>query len=141
MADRPARIAVGWACENDLVWLFRHDPHISKAMMRQKVACHEVAVAHKAGEPIGLLRYSLFCDWIPFIVFVFVPEDQRGRGAGSRLVAFLERQMRRRRCRFVMVSSRSDGHSQHFWRKLGYRDAGSLQPSDEPFELLFTKRL
>jgi GNAT superfamily N-acetyltransferase len=127
--------------DSDLEWLFRYDPHIPKHLMREKVARYEVVVARKAGKAIGLLRYSFFCDWIPFIIFLFVLEDQRGRHVGSRLVAFFERQMRRRRFRIAMVSSRSEGHSQHFWRKLGYCDAGSLLLPDEPFELLFTKRL
>ncbi len=110
-------------------------------MMRDKIARREVAVARKAGKAAGVLRYSLFCDWIPFIVFLFVLEDQRRLGVGSRLVAFLEQQARRRRSRFVMVSSRSDEQAQHFWRKVGYRDAGSLLIPDEPLELLFVKQL
>ena len=141
MAGAHAPIKIEWALESDLKWLYRIDLHIPRSTMRRKVAGREVAVARLAGKPIGVLRYSLFWDTIPFIAFLFVLEAQRGRRVGSGLVAFFERQMRRWRCKCVMVSSPADERAQHFWRKLRYCDAGVLALPDEPFELLFTKRL
>ena len=96
MTGASAQIRIEWALESDLEWLFRYDPHIPKRMMREKVARGEVIVARKVGKVIGLLRYSLFCDWVPFIIFLFVLEEQRGGHVGARLVVFFERQMRRR---------------------------------------------
>ena len=141
MTGASARIRIGPAGENDIEWLFRYDPHIPKRLMREKVARGEVVVARRAGTAVGLLRYSLFCDWVPFIIFLFVPQRERGRGVGSRLVAFFERRMRRQRRRIAMVSSGARRQAQHFWRTLGYRDAGCLAIPGEPFELLFTKEL
>jgi GNAT superfamily N-acetyltransferase len=110
-------------------------------MMQDKVARSEVMVALEAGRHIGLLRYSLYCDWIPFIIFLFVLEDHRRTGVGSQLATFFERQMRRSRFKLAMVSSASAGTSQHFWRKMGYHDAGCLCVPHESFEILFAKEL
>lgn len=40
-----------------------------------------------------------------------------------------------------MTSSMSDESAQHFFRKLGYRDAGALLLPDETLEILFLKTL
>ena len=43
--------------------------------------------------------------------------------------------------RLVMTSTLSSEQAQHFYRALGYRDAGSLLLEGEPLEIFFTKRL
>lgn len=41
----------------------------------------------------------------------------------------------------VMTSSLSNEQAQHFYRKLGYKDSGSLLLDDEPLEIIFTKSI
>lgn len=40
-----------------------------------------------------------------------------------------------------MTSTQSDETAQHFYRKLGYVDAGALLLQDEPLEIILTKAL
>ncbi|MCS4464928.1 hypothetical protein JTT01_16190 [Clostridium botulinum] len=41
----------------------------------------------------------------------------------------------------VMTSTLSNEQAQHFYRKLGYKDVGSLLLDDEPLEIIFTKSI
>ena len=43
--------------------------------------------------------------------------------------------------KLVMTSSQSDEKAQHFYRKLGYSDVGSLTLPKEPLEIIFMKKL
>jgi len=40
-----------------------------------------------------------------------------------------------------MASYLSDETAQHFYRKLGYRDSGSLILENEALEIIFTKKI
>jgi len=41
----------------------------------------------------------------------------------------------------VMTSTLSNEYAQHFYRKLGYKDSGSLLLENEPLEIIFAKRI
>ncbi|MNP74328.1 hypothetical protein D3C76_1711890 [compost metagenome] len=41
----------------------------------------------------------------------------------------------------VMTSTQADEGAQHFYRKLGYKDAGCLILDSQPLEILLTKKL
>jgi hypothetical protein len=41
----------------------------------------------------------------------------------------------------VMTSTQANEEAQHFYRSLGYKDAGCLLLEDEPLEIILVKRL
>jgi len=41
----------------------------------------------------------------------------------------------------VLTSTLSNEDAQHFYRKLGYKDCGSLLLPDEPLEIIFIKEI
>ena len=41
----------------------------------------------------------------------------------------------------VMTTALSDEQTQHYYHKLGYKDAGTLLLPDEALEIIFTKTL
>jgi hypothetical protein len=41
----------------------------------------------------------------------------------------------------VMTSTQSDEHAQHFYRKLGYVDAGALLLDTQPLEIILIKKI
>ncbi len=79
------------------------------------------------GRPVGLLRWSLFWNSIPFCDLLIIRDGERRKGHGRALMAFWEADMRRRGYDLVMTSTQSDEEAQHFYRKLGYRDCGSFE--------------
>ena len=109
MVCESVQVTIEWAYEQDIDWLIRHDPHVRKGILRGKVARREVIVARKEGAIVGWLRFNLFWDSIPFIILLFVLEDQRGQDIGSRLVTFFEQRMRERMEQMRRGGSSSSG--------------------------------
>ena len=95
--------------------------------------------------PVGVLRYNLFWDEIPFVTLLFLMEGARGKGYGKRAMQMWEMEMRYLGFPCVMTSTQADETAQHFYRKLGYKDAGCLilneEPRKQPAEIFFIKTL
>ncbi len=134
-------VVIEAATDADLDFLPANDQHVSLDMLRRKVDAGEVLIARVDGEPVGWLRYGWFWDEIPFMNMLLVLDAARGQGIGSRLVSAWEARMCAAGHARVMTSTQSDETAQHFYRKLGYVDAGALLLPDEPAELLFIKSL
>ena len=72
---------------------------------------------------------------------LYILEDYRGKRYGKVLTLFWEEQMKRLGYELVMTSTLSNEGAQHFYRKLGYTDAGSLLLPQEPLEIIFIKSI
>jgi ribosomal protein S18 acetylase RimI-like enzyme len=90
---------------------------------------------------IGWLRWGLFWDELPFMNRLHVAERRRGEGVGRLLVDEWERSCGRDGHTMVMTSTVSAESAQHFYRKLGYADAGCLLLPAESAELFFIKQI
>ncbi len=97
------------------------------------------------GKIVGILRYNLFWDSVPFCTLIFVRNGCRGRGYGRQLAERWERDMKALGHGMVMTSTQSDEDGQYFWRKLGYMDAGEFAIDvpgyAQPPELIMIKGL
>ena len=82
-----------------------------------------------------------FWDNIPFMNMLYLNESYRNKGIGKELVRFWETEMKKKGYNLVMTSTLSNEQAQHFYRKLGYKDSGSLLLENEPLEIIFTKRI
>ena len=132
---------VAFADPDDLDFLAGKDHHVGRDVLKDKVARREVMVAYVERRPVGFLRYGYFWDEIPFMNLLWVEETSRGKGHGTQLVSFWEREMRKLGHDSVMTSSSSNERAQHLYRRLGYVDVGSLLMPDEPLEIVFLKGL
>lgn len=88
----------------------------------------------------GWLRFNFFWDNIPFMNMLYILEDYRGKGYGSQLVGFWEKEMLKKEYKMVLTSTRSNGRAQFFYRKTGYVDCGSLRLPGEPLEIILLKK-
>jgi ribosomal protein S18 acetylase RimI-like enzyme len=70
-----------------------------------------------------------------------IEESYRRHGLGKQMVEHWENLMQEAGYNTVMTSSLANEEAQFFYRKLGYRDAGSLLLPDEPLEIIFIKTL
>ncbi len=129
------------AQENDAEWLLKWDRHIAAGELAHILPLGRVLLAYDDGRFAGWLRYGLFWDEFPFMNMLFVPEAERGKGFGRALVNDWENRMRAEGYRRVMTSTQADEPAQHFYRKLGYRDAGALLLPEQATELLLVKAL
>lgn len=135
------KITLTYATQNQFKWLKERDHHISEATLKKKVSGKEIIIAKSENEILGWLRFGFFWDSIPFMNMLFIDEVHRSKGIGKKLVQFWESEMKKKKYKLVMTSSQSDEEAQHFYRKLGYADAGSLTLPKDPLEVIFIKKL
>ena len=138
-------LEIRYAVEADRSFWFELDRHLSAEEFELKVRDRRGYVALEDGCPVGLLRCNLFWDNTPFCTMLYVKPECQGRGLGSALVRHWEADMRQKGYGMVMISTQVDESAQHFYRKLGYRDAGGLgfdlPGYEQPMELVMVKRL
>jgi ribosomal protein S18 acetylase RimI-like enzyme len=129
------------AAAADATWLAANDRHVSRSIVDQKIERGEILVALLGETRIGWLRWGYFWDEVPFMNLLYVVEQERGRSHGKELVLQWEALMQSRGFGRVLTSTLSDETAQHFYRKLGYRDTGSLLLPDEALEIILMKTL
>ena len=129
------------ATARDIPWLEEHDRHIGAEALRDAVAQGRILLAEDDGQPVGWLRWGLFWDENPFMNMLYLLDGFRRQGLGQALVRRWEEDMLRLGHRRVMTSTQANEDAQHFYRRLGYQDAGALLLPGEPLEIIFIREL
>jgi ribosomal protein S18 acetylase RimI-like enzyme len=139
---RGDKMKIDIAADSDYGYLHEHDRHISQSLLLQKMKNQEIYILRNEDESIiGWMRYGYFWDNTPFMNMIWISEPFRGKGLGTQAVLFWENEMQRKGFALVMTSTLSNERAQHFYRKLGYRDAGCLLLENEPLEIIMTKKM
>jgi ribosomal protein S18 acetylase RimI-like enzyme len=125
----------------DFSYLRENDLHLPAERLRHKIEQGKVIIIKAQDKPVGWLRYGLFWDLIPMMNMLMIETDYRGQGLGRKLVEFWESEMAKQGYKQLMTSTLSDEQAQHFYRKLGYKDAGALFLPDEALEIILMKTL
>ena len=119
------------------------DKHLPETEFQKKVRDKQAYVFLKDDRPVGIFRYNLFWDQIPFGTMLFIAREFQGRGYGTKLMEYWEKQMRMQGYGMVLVSTQADESAQHFYRTLGYHDCGGLMLTcpgyEQPMELFLAK--
>lgn len=126
---------------DDFELLRGYDKHIVKAELKNCITEKRILLMFENDIFIGWLRFNLFWDSIPFINMLYFTEAYRNKGYGRTLVGFWENEMLKNQYKMAMTSTRADEQAQFFYRKLGYRDCGSLLLPNEPLEIILSKKL
>jgi len=136
---------IRYVTEGDRDLWFRLDRHLPEVEFQRKVRDRQGYVLLEEGLPAGLLRFNLFWDSIPFCTMLYVDEDFRHKGYGRMLMERWQEDMRERGYGMVLTSTQVDEEAQHFYRKLGYRECGSLilgaEGYSQPMEMFMVKEL
>lgn len=129
----------------DKLFWYRLDKHLSEAEFENKVKTKRGYVLLENDVPVGLLRYNLFWDNVPFCTMLFVDEKVQGKGYGKMLMNYWEEDMKKQEYGIVLTSTQVDETAQHFYRKLGYKDCGGLildiPRYAQPMEMFFIKEI
>ena len=124
---------------------FSIDQHISEEEFYSKVNNQTGYIIWKDGNPIGVLRYNLFWDSVPFVTLIYLKEEQREKGIGKEVMLYWEKQMKAKGHKVVMTSTQVDETAQHFYRQIGYKDCGCLvldiPELEQPMEMFLIKRI
>ncbi|HBL83563.1 MAG: GNAT family N-acetyltransferase [Clostridiales bacterium GWF2_38_85] len=136
-------LTISYATQQDKQEYFSIDKHLLASEYESKVRDRRCYIIRDNKNVIGVMRYILFWDCIPFLTLIYLNEAYRGKGYGKNAILFWEKEMRDSGFRMVMISTQVDEQAQHFYRKLGYIDKGSLfldnTPIEQPQELLMIK--
>ena len=133
---------IEYGSEVNFQFILDNDRHVSKELIENKLKEKEIIIASdEDNKIIGWLRYSYFWDNTPFMNMLYINENYRNNGIGKELVLFWENEMKKKGYEFLMTSTLSNEEAQHFYRKLGYKDSGSLLLPNEPLEIIFIKNI
>ena len=129
----------------DKTFWFRLDRHLPESVFERKVRDKSGYVLLENRKPVGLLRYNLFWDRIPFCTMLFIDCQCRKKGYGTKLMQDWEKDMKAQGYGMLLTSTQVDEDAQHFYRKLGYRDCGGfvidIPGYEQPMEMFLVKGL
>jgi len=138
-------IEVRYAVKEDKEFWYSLDKHLPEREFEKKVRDRQGYVLLDDGNAVGLLRYNLFWDNIPFCTMLFVDWPEQKKGYGRELMNYWENDMKNQGYGMVMTSTQVDEEAQHFYRKMGYKDCGGLiidiSGYEQPMEMFMSKGL
>jgi len=136
-------VTIRYVEKADREFWFSLDRHLAECEFERKVRDRMGYVLLVEDKPAALLRYSLFWDNTPFCNLLFVDWKYQGMGYGKAIMSFWENEMREAGYGMVMTSTQVDEEAQHFYRKLGYQDAGGFVVNvpgyEQPMEMIMVK--
>lgn len=131
--------------DSDQKFVMSIDHHVNDAGYANRVRTKSGYVIWEGNTPIGVMSHCILWDNLPFLNFIFILEEYRGKGAGSRAILEWEQEMKKQGYQMTLISTQADEGAQHLYRKLGYIDCGGLvfhdTPLDQPMEVFFRKVL
>jgi len=131
--------------ESDKPFWLTLDDHLSEKEFDLKVRDQRGYIISDGDRPIGVMRYNLFWDNLPFLNLIHLEGSTQGKGFGKQAMQVWEDEMRELGYNMVMTSTQVDEEAQHFYRKLGYVEKGSLTfdhtPYEQPMEIMMMKVL
>ena len=125
---------IRYANREDKSFWFTLDEHMSEDEFTLKIRDKRAYIISKSSKPVGLMRYNLLWDYIPFLTFIHFEKSYQRKGLGKKSMLLWEKEMRELGYKMVITSTRVDEQAQHFYRKLGYIEKGSLSFDNTPFE-------
>lgn len=126
----------------ELTQIRRFDSHIPRERLLRAIQDGQVLSLKNDGHVLGMLRWSLFWQTIPFLDLIFLDHTTRNQGWGSEMMAHWEHQLRAMGYDYAMTSTQADETAWQFYEKLCYRQIGSFLPPDQDApELIYGKAL
>ena len=130
------------AVAEDLVEICRYDSHIPVNRLEKCIESGFQWVLCDGEKLVGVLRFSLFWQTMPFLDLIYIDEAYRGCGWGSRMMIRWEENMKELGYAHCMLSTQEDETAKVFYEKLGYRRIGAfLPPEQEADEIMYLKTL
>lgn len=122
----------------DIQQLAKLDRHIPPVRLEACVRDSKVYVLKDSENSdariVGVLRYSLFWQTIPFLDLLYLDETYRNKGFGTEMMKRWEQLMRCQGYKYVMTSTQADESAWRFYEKLGYRKVGGFFPPEQDAE-------
>lgn len=138
-------LEIRYVQKEDQTFWHQLDQHLPEQEFDNKVNYRRGYILLDNNKPVGLLRYNLFWDNIPFCTMLFIDYKYQRQGYGKMLVEYWENDMKSQGYGILLTSTQVDETAQHFYRKLGYKDCGGLVIDipgyNQPMELFLSKEI
>ncbi len=138
-------VTIRYASVLDKEFWFTLDKHLNEKEFYKIVRDDRGYILLNDNKPIGLLRYNLFWDNIPFCNLIIIDNKNQGKSFGKQLIKYWENDMKSQEYKVVLTSTQVDETAQHFYRKMGYKDCGGLVIDipgyEQPMELFLIKAI
>ena len=138
-------VSIRYVSASDKDFWYTLDRHLPETEFLNKVRDKQGYILLEDGKQAGLLRYNLFWDNTPFCTMLFVDWKSQKKGYGRKLMEHWEQDMKSKGFDMLLTSTQVDEEAQHFYRKLGYKDCGSLvlnvSGHEQPMEMFMVKAL
>jgi len=119
--------------------------NLSESEFELKVRDKRCYILRLDGQRIGVMVFNLMFDFIPFLSLMYLEDEHQRKGFGTAAMTHWENEMRSLGYKMIMISTQVDEDGQHFYRKLGYKDMGSIvmdiPPHEQPLEMFMGKAL
>ncbi len=130
------------ADSQDIREILKYDNHIRRNRLAECIRNQFVYVLCDGKNIVGVLRYSLFWQSIPFVDLLYMDEAYRGKGYGRQMMDHWETVMQSMQYKYGMLSTQEDETAKYFYEKLGYRRIGAfLPPEQDADEIMYLKEL
>lgn len=138
-------VSIRYVSAADKDFWYSLDKHLPEQEFENKVRDKQGYILLEDGKPAGLLRYNLFWDNTPFCTMLFIDWKSQKKGFGRKFMEHWEKDMKSKGYDMLLTSTQVDEEAQHFYRKLGYKDCGSLvldvPGHEQPMEMFMLKTL
>ena len=129
----------------DIPFCLQIDQEISQSELQLKISNRRYYLLNDQNISIGVMRYNLMYDTIPFLTLIYIVDEHHRKGYGTQAMKHWENEMRFLGFQYVMTSTQSNEQGQFFYRKLGYKDCGclllDLPEWSQPLEIFMIKSL
>lgn len=136
---------IRYAEESDREFWFTLDHNAGEEVFYHNVKEKRAYVILDEDKKVGILRYNFMWDIYPFLTLIYIDWSCHDKGYGRELMEFWENEMKGKGYDFLMTSTQVDETSQHFYRKLGFKDCGSMvfdiPGYEQPLEMFMVKDL
>ena len=130
------------ALDADLDRISFYDRHIPLERLAHCIRQKQVYVLRDQTQIVGVLRYSLFWQTLPFLDLLYLDEAYRGKGHGRQMMTHWETCLYKLGYRYAMLSTQADETAKDFYEKLGYQKTGAFLPPEQTAEeLMYGKAL
>ena len=127
-------LTIRYVCEEDRTFWTTLDKHLSINEFTLKCRDKRGYIISDNEKSIGIMRYNLLWDIIPFLTFIHIDDAFQKKGFGRQAMQYWENEMHKLGYEMLMTSTQVDEEAQHFYRKLGYIDRGGIFLDNTPFE-------
>lgn len=109
MNKREVRVvfSIRFATLIDKDFWFTLDKHLKENEYEKKVTLNQCYIIEVDNKSVGILRYNLFWDTIPFLNLIYIDFNYHKRGIGTKAILFWEDEMQKLGHELVMTSTAS----------------------------------